>query len=120
MEMGWIWLITTMPASTGSDEIAFVDEADTGAAVERRGDAGVVEDGLRVGDGGGVGADLRFELGDLSLLGVDGLLCDDAFCDRLKTLEVALGVGELRLCQSSSWRRPGRVELCRWSGRFRR
>ena len=55
-------------------QIALVDQADAGAARERRDDVGVGEDGARIIDRRLVGVDLRLQLGDQRPLGVELLL----------------------------------------------
>src|SRR4029077_17929434 len=54
-------------------QVAFIDHADTGAAVDRRHDAGIVEDGFGIGDGGIVSLELSRELTDERALGIDRL-----------------------------------------------
>ncbi len=57
-------------------QVAFVDQADAGAAGDRRDDVGVGEDGARIVDHRLVELDLGFELADQRLLGVELLLVD--------------------------------------------
>ena len=78
--------------------IALVDQADAGAAGDRRDDRGVAEDGARVVDRGLVELDLRLELRDQRLLGVDLLLVDGVGRRQARVaLEIEPGIGELRL-----------------------
>ena len=87
------------PAGVGrAHHIADVDQADAGAAVDRRGDLGVAENGARIVDRRLIGFHLRLELRDQSALRV-GLLPIDriARCEPFITLEVEPRIGELRL-----------------------
>ena len=79
-------------------DVAGIDLAEAGTAVDRRGDGGVAE--LRLGalDRGLVGLDGRLEVVDLGLLLVDGLLRASALVHQvLKAGEVLLVGDELRL-----------------------
>ena len=63
--------MVTMPVlGRGVDDVADADQTQTGDAGNRRFDLGVVELGLRIGDGGLVGRDLRRQLLNGGALGV--------------------------------------------------
>ena len=87
-------------AGVGSaHEVADVDEAHAGAAVDRRDDGGVADHGARVVDRRVVGLHLRLQLRHQRALGVDRLGRDDVGRELLVALEVAPGVGELRVVE---------------------
>ena len=79
-----------------TDDVALVDLAKASASINRRADDSVVEDRLGAGNGGIVGFELRFELGNLRTLSINGLLSNDAGRDAVVARQVALGVVELR------------------------
>ena len=95
--IGSIWAIVTMPVWVdGIDDVADVDLAQPDTPGDRRLDGGVVELGLRVGDRGVVGRDLRGQLRDGGALGV-GLLPRGEFAELGEALQVEIGVGEIGL-----------------------
>ena len=53
------------------DDVALIDQADSGSAVDRRGDRGVAELRLRIVDARLVGLDLRLELRYHGALGIE-------------------------------------------------
>ena len=93
--IGSIWAMVTMPVWVdGVDDVADIDLAQAGDARDRRLHGGVVELGLRVGDRGVVGGDLRGQLRDGGALGV-GLLPGGEFAELGVALQVEIGVGEI-------------------------
>ena len=78
------------------DDVADIDLAQAGDTRDRRLDGGIVELGLRVGDRGIVGGDLRGQLLHGGALGV-GLLLGREFAELGVALQVQVGIGEVGL-----------------------
>jgi hypothetical protein len=77
-------------------DVARVDQADSRAPVDGRGDPGVFELGARVVDLRLIDLQLRLQLVDRGALGVDGLLAGEILgLQQRVALEVALRVREL-------------------------
>jgi hypothetical protein len=83
-------------------DAAPIDEADTGAAVDRRRDAGVAELGPRVLDPRLVAADLRRQLGHHGALGIELLGSEAARRKIGETLQVELGIASWASSAASS------------------
>src|SRR3569832_1761453 len=95
----------------GMDDVALVDEADAGAALDRRGDRSIAELHLRIVDRRLIAPDRRLELADRRRLRVDALARGEfLLATRLVAREVELGVLELRLILCLLRRRL--VECC--------
>ncbi len=78
------------------DDVADIDLAQAGDTRDRRPDGGIVELGLRVGDRGIVGGDLRGQLLHGRALGV-GLLLGREFAELGVALQIQIGVGQIGL-----------------------
>ena len=94
----------------GGDDIALVDQAEAGAAGDRRADRRIVELHLRGVDRRRVRRDLRDQLVDQRILRVELLLGREILLgERRIALQVEPGVGEIGLVLRSSWPWPGRA-----------
>ena len=108
-EIGCTSVMTTMPRVGGAHEIADVDHAHAGAPGDRGDDAGIAENGARVLDRRVVGFICASSCAT-SARWVSTVLAAMTLAERLRVaLEVALGVGELRLVQGLLGDRPGRA-----------
>ena len=95
--IGSIWAMVTMPVWVEALTMLPISTWRRPATPgDRRLDGGVVELGLRVGDRGIVGGDLRGQLLHGGALGV-GLLLGREFAELGVALQVQIGVGEIGL-----------------------
>ena len=94
----------------GVDDVARIDEAEAGLARQRRLDGGVAQLRLGVVDRGLVALDLRRELIDRRLLGVELLVRGEVLLGQiLVALQVELRVLARSPRPAPSWRAPGRA-----------